>query len=188
LVPEGYEILNDSALAQFMQQRAQDGQPSVVVFPSQSFPASFVKDTTEAALLRQYLNAGGKVAYLSTPPPFAFARDPNTNQITGFQFDKMGKILGIKYQGNNSFSFGGFYRAEATPEGRQKGLHGWWVNACAVDPGQVSTVLALDEKGKASAWIKNYGGREGSGLVQLPPFSYFMVNPAAVLSVIEYGL
>ncbi|MFN7118787.1 MAG: hypothetical protein ACK4TA_18455, partial [Saprospiraceae bacterium] len=94
----------------------------------------------------------------------------------------------ISYQGDNSFSFGGFYRAEVTPAGKQNGLHGWWVNACAVDPKQVTTVLALDEKGKASAWIKNYGGREGSGLVQLPPLSYFLANPAAVLSVIESGL
>ncbi|MFN7119767.1 MAG: PQQ-binding-like beta-propeller repeat protein, partial [Saprospiraceae bacterium] len=92
LVGEGYEIANDSAIAAFMLQRVQDRQPSVVVFPSQSFPASILTDTTEAALFRQYLNAGGKVAYLSTPPPFAFARDANTGQITGFQFNKMGKI------------------------------------------------------------------------------------------------
>jgi outer membrane protein assembly factor BamB len=188
LVQEGYEIQGDSTIAEFIQQRIQDRQPSVVVFPSQIFPASLLNDTTEAALLRQYLNAGGKVVYLNTPAPFAYARDPNTNQITGLQFSRMSKVLGIPYQGDNSFTFGGFYRASVTPEGVQMGLRGWWVNACAVDTNQVSTVLALDEQGKASAWIKNYGGRPGTGLVQLPPHSYFLANAAAVLRIIEYGL
>lgn len=36
-----------------------------------------------------------------------------------------------------------------------------------VDPNQISTVLAVDENGMASSWVKNYGGPEGTGLVQL---------------------
>lgn len=188
LVQEGYEIMGDSMITDFVQQRIQDRQPSVLVFPSQLFPASLLNDSTESARLRQYLNAGGKVAYLNAPPPFAYAHDPSTNQITGLQFSKMNKVLDIPYLGDNSFTFGGFYRANVTPEGAQIGLHGWWVNSCAVDTDQVNTVLALDERGKASAWIKNYGGKKGTGLVQLPPLSYFLANPAAVLMVIEYGL
>lgn len=189
LLSEGYEMVNDSAIAAFMQQRSQDRQPSIIVLPSILFPKTIIEDTTEKALFRQYLNAGGKLAYFSVPPPpFAYARDPATGQVTGFQFTKMGKILGIKYQGDNSFTFGGFYRAKVTPEGEKMGLHDWWVNACALDPNQVTTVLALDEQNKASAWIKNYGGGEGTGLVQLPPLSYFLAKPAALLMVLEYGL
>ena len=36
-----------------------------------------------------------------------------------------------------------------------------------MDPEEVTTVLVVDETGLASSWVKNYGGPEGTGLVQL---------------------
>jgi len=68
------------------------------------------------------------------------------------------------------------------------GLKEWFVGFGSVAPEEVSTVLALDESGMASAWVKNYGGPEGTGLVQLwiprdRPVDLTFVRQAA-----EFGL
>jgi hypothetical protein len=55
---------------------------------------------------------------------------------------------------------------------------------------RVSTVLATEEKGGASAWVKSFGGPNGSGFVflwgtYLPPPREFYSTATAVA---EYGL
>jgi hypothetical protein len=37
-----------------------------------------------------------------------------------------------------------------------------------VDPSVASTVLATDEVGRAAAWVRSYGGPEGTGYVVVP--------------------
>jgi hypothetical protein len=86
--------------------------------------------------------------------------------MLGIDYSDAQKILGIQYPGTRLEGIG-WYGATVTEEGKKWGLHGWWVSLGWVDPGQVSTVLARDENGMASGWVKNYGGPEGTGLVQL---------------------
>ena len=57
-----------------------------------------------------------------------------------------------------------------------------------MDANQVTTVLARDETGRASAWVKNYGGLEGIGLVQLWHKRDGQEDLIAIKSVAEYGL
>jgi hypothetical protein len=47
-----------------MQDGIANKTPSVVVFAAHRVPATVVNDSSDAALLRQYLNAGGKVVFL----------------------------------------------------------------------------------------------------------------------------
>jgi hypothetical protein len=64
----------------------------------------------------------------------------------------------------------------------------WWVGGFAIDADQVTTVMARDETGRASAWAKNYGGPEGTGLVPLWHKRDGLEDLIAVKAVAEYGL
>ena len=68
------------------------------------------------------------------------------------------------------------------------GLKNFWLSTTQIEPEPDIKILAKDETGFAAAWIKNFGGLEGSGLVQ------FWVNrgsPAGlfnIYNVAEFGL
>ena len=57
--------------------------------------------------------------------------------------------------------------ALATPDGRRWGVAEWYLGGFAVPPSDVTTVLALDEFGLATGWVKSFGGPPGSGFVRL---------------------
>ncbi len=187
-VREGYEKLDAKALAQFMKDGIANKTPSVVVFAAYRVPVTVVQDTSEAALLRQYLNAGGKVVWLGAPP-LAYKRDPKTDQLVALDFTIPERIIGVRYPGNSAIGVGGWYQSTVTAEGVKWGLiRDWWISGFAVDADQVTTVLALDETGRASAWVKNYGGPEGTGLVQLWHKRDGQDDLIATKAVAEYGL
>ena len=58
----------------------------------------------------------------------------------------------------------------------------------AVPVQDVTTVLALDEAGKASWWVKNYGGKPGTGFVQTWLFPSTLTSLPEILQVAEFGL
>lgn len=187
-VSEGYEQLNAETLAQFMQNGIAGKTPSVVIFAAHRVPATVINDSTEAGLLRQYLNAGGKVVWLG-PPPLAYKRDPRTDQVIALDFNIPERIIGVRYPGNSAIGVGGWYQSTVTAEGAKWGLlRDWWVGGFAVDTAQVTTVLARDETGRASAWVKNYGGPQGTGLVQLWHKREGLEDLVAIEAVAEYGL
>ncbi len=187
-VREGYEQLDAKALAQFMKDGIANKTPSVVVFAAHRVPAIVINDSSEAALLRQYLNAGGKVVWLGAPP-LAYKRDPKTDQVVSLDFTIPERIIGVRYPGNSAIGVGGWYQSTVTAEGVKWGLiRDWWIGGFAVDPKQGITVLARDETGGASAWVKNYGGPEGTGLVQLWHKRDGQEDLIAVKAVAEYGL
>jgi outer membrane protein assembly factor BamB len=161
---EGYKVVDSRGLEEFMREQLGSKARSVVVFAAHRVPASLVKEESPEALIRKYLDAGGKIVWLG-PDPIAWKRD-STGKMLGIDYSVSGKILGIKYPGASLEGIG-WYGATLTEDGLAWGLRGWWVGLGWVDPGQVSTVLARDENGMASEWVKNYGGPKGTGLVQL---------------------
>jgi outer membrane protein assembly factor BamB len=161
---EGYKVVDSRGLEQFMNDQLGSKLRSVVVFAEHRMPDALVKEESPSALMRKYLDAGGKIVWLG-PDPIAWKRD-STGKMLGIDYSDAQKILGIQYPGTRLEGIG-WYGATVTEEGKKWGLHGWWVSLGWVDPGQVSTVLARDENGMASGWVKNYGGPEGTGLVQL---------------------
>jgi len=157
-----YEVLDANALAAFMKARTADGEPSVVVFAEDVMPASVAAGGSEA-LLRHYLARGGKVVWLGWPPLIAPFEQKDFD-LSDLDRTAPQRLLGV------SFERGNFDRmtAQPTPAGKRWGLSGWWLSAWAADPATVTTVLATDELGLASAWVRSYGGPEGTGFVTVP--------------------
>jgi hypothetical protein len=82
----------------------------------------------------------------------------------------------------------GFVGAAVSPDGYRWGLRSWWTGCCSVDPGDVTTVLGVDEYGRAAAWVKNYGGPAGTGYVRLSASPRTLTDVRALRAVAEYGL
>ncbi len=182
---EGYELLDSPGLVKFLTQRAADGAPSVVVFAENRIPDDVSGSSPESSLVRSYLDSGGKVVLLG-PQPLAYLRD-SAGQVVDVDFSRAGKIFGVRYPGDR-YDRKGWYGSRVTADGTRWGLTGWWVGLFStVETDQVTTVLALDEFGMAGAWVKNYGGPEGTGLVQLwiPPGT--AVDLTRVKAAAEHG-
>jgi hypothetical protein len=180
----GYQLLGTATLADFLRERAADRAPSVVVFASDSLPKTVTPTNAEAPLFRQYLESGGKVVWLGAYP-LLYDLDPQTGVPTGGDPERTTRLLGV------TISKGVFkdeYGAHVTAEGARWGLHGWWVANRGVPTGEVTTVLALDDNGKAAAWVKSYGGPEGRGFVKLWGRQEPVKDLISVEAAAEYGL
>lgn len=180
-VSRGYAVVDQDGLARLM---AEADAPSVVVFAMDDVPPTVATNAADTPLTRRYLASGGKMVWLGLPP-FYVDRDDS------------GSVLGVNREGPEVFldvGFGAYdmdrYAAVPTSEGLQWGLDEWWMGWSGVMRDRVSTVLATEEKGGASAWVKSFGGPNGSGFVflwgtYLPPPREFYSTATAVA---EYGL
>ncbi|HZF13577.1 MAG TPA: PQQ-binding-like beta-propeller repeat protein [Thermoanaerobaculia bacterium] len=183
-VAAGYQLLGTTNLADFLRERAADPAPSVIVFASDGLPDTVAPKNAEAPLLKQYLEKGGKVVWLGAFP-ILYDLDPQTGVPLAADTERTSRLLGV------TLSKGVFkdeYGAQVTPAGARWGLHGWWVANRAVPVGEVTTVLALDDNGKAAAWVKNYGGPEGSGFVRLWGRQDQVQDLISVEAAAEHGL
>lgn len=182
---EGYKVFNAAEIAEFMKQRLQETGRSVVVFANNRIPAEIAENETEHSLIRKYLDSGGKVVFLGTNP-MAYRRD-STGAIFDVDFSFAARTFGVRYP-NKKLDHLGWYHASVTREGLRWGLRGWWVGFGAIDPKDATTVLGVDEEGMAACWVKNYGGPDGTGLVQLWIPRDHMVDLTPIQLAIEYGL
>lgn len=157
----GYERLDGPGLASFLQARIRDGAPSVVVFGMDALPRS-VASPSDTALLRRYLDAGGKVVWLGFPP-LILARDAE-GRVTDVERDAPRALLDVDVSAWNSDVYG----VRPTAEGRRWGLARWSRAGPSAAVGAVDAVLAIDELGRAAAWVREYGGPPGTGFVLLP--------------------
>jgi hypothetical protein len=190
LVRQGYEFVNAEKLKEFINSKLSDAARTVIVFADNKIPKNIMEDESENTLLRKYLNAGGKVVLLSTINPLFVTTDSTTGAITGQDNTPLAsKVFGINFPSQDYGT--GHHYAPYTFEGKRMGLLGYMTGFWPVAPEQVTTVLATDEYGKAAAWLKNYGGPEGSGLLQLS------INPSGITlgpdffpirRAIKYGL
>ena len=166
---DDYEALDAPGLEEFLKKRIGDKQASssVIVLASVVFPHSIyrVQEKTPP-LLRQYLDAGGSIVSLGTPPfMFAWREDINKPVVHGKEImDALGIETNFFFR---AFSYYDSYFSYATEDGKKLGMPAWWCSGYGVDRSQVTTVLGLDEHGRATAWIKSYGGPPGTGLIRL---------------------
>ena len=181
---QGYETLDADKLAAFLREQIATHTPSVVVFADNQFPASIVDSESPKALIRQYLDAGGKVAMLG-PNPLAYHRDA-TGDVDKIDYDPARRVFGIDYF--KPERMGGWYPTTITADGHRFGLRDSGIDTAPVERTQVTTVLAVDEYGNAGSWIKNYGGPKGSGLLQLNVPRAAPTDLAPYQAAIEYGL
>jgi len=159
LASRGYETLDAAALARFMADRERDRAPSVVVFAIDHIPATVAPVAADTVLFRRYLNAGGTVVAFGAPPLIA---PLDLQSLLGLQRDAAPKLIGVRYTRGNFDPLGN----RPTALGRQHGLAEWYIDNWGALPEDVTTVLAHDEQGNASAWIKNFGGPAGTGFIR----------------------
>ncbi len=175
LADRGYTTLDSAALDGFLEARIADRAPSVVVFAMDYVPASAAARPLNRSVLRRYLNAGGKVVWTGLPPMMIPDRMPEGR--LAFDWDAPAQLTGVPFD-TSLFDRHG---VRATAEGRRWGLPERWRSAWAVGADGVSRVLALDDEGHAAAWVRNYGGPEGTGWVVVP-----VDDPMAVYLVAEH--
>jgi hypothetical protein len=107
--------------------------------------------------------------------------------MQGFDFSLAAKKIGINFPFKDLRSIEGFHPSTVTAKGKQWGLKSP-VNALSTDPSLVTDVLAMSETGRATCWVKNYGGKKGTGFVQtwITPATLSLL--AEIYKVAEYGL
>ena len=183
----GYKVLDRNSLADFFNEQLKTNSHGVVIFASNKIPASVYDESKNNYLIKDYLKNGGKVVFLG-PNPLAFIFDNKTGKLAGIDFRIPFKFIGIDYNGELTDAMKGWFYSKVTSEGEKWGLTGWWVGIAAVDKYQVSEVLAEDENGNAAAWVKNFGGAEGTGLVQLWINRSVPQDLSKIKLAAEYGL
>lgn len=161
----GYEVLDSAKLTAFLNERKTDHIPSVVVFAIDYLPKPLDVDEKGLSLLKDYLRTDGKVVWLGIPPQM-WEKDLQKGEFTSMKINRpiTVSLLGVSHQRGNFDN----NSAHVTNAGRKWGLEGWMLCNWAADPETVTTILAEDEQGLAAAWVKNYGGSEGTGFVRVP--------------------
>ena len=180
----GYERLDRAALASFMRAPPTSGTRSVVVFTDNRIPEELVDTDGAIAPLRRYLDAGGKVVLVGSNP-LAYRLDAG-GQVSAIDFSVPSKLFDVRYAEPEDVN--GYYASFPTRAGRALGLRSPFIASGAVDPDQSITVLAEDEFGKASAWLKSYGGAPGTGLLQLALPRQDVADYSEWRAVIEAGI
>jgi hypothetical protein len=93
-------------------------------------------------------------------------------------------LLGVAYDGMNFDSYG----ARATALGETWGTPRWWVSSYAIDARDDLEVLGIDENGRAAAWVRSFGGPEGTGFVILSAARVSFEALPGVRAMAEYGV
>ena len=166
LANRGYRALDAQALATFLEDRIADRASSVVVFAIDHVPDAVVARPFASSRLRRYLDAGGKVVWTGKSP-LVFPMDVRTGAfppMSQMNWSAPNELLDIPHEAAIFDARG----VRATPAGTRVGLPARWRDAWSVAPAGVSDVLGTDEWGLAAAWIKRYGGAEGTGFVRVP--------------------
>lgn len=159
----GYEPLDAPKVERWMADRLADREPSVVVFALDVLPRALAAPSPESGPLRRYLESGGKVVWLGVPPLLWPRRPDGGLALADVDRAATRRLLGVAHERTNFDPHG----AIATAAGGRWGLEQWWITNWSADPETVSEVLAMDDDRLAAAWVRNYGGRPGSGFVRL---------------------
>ena len=181
----GYEAMDADQLLAFTQQQQAGSPAAVIVFADNRFPAALVDTSHGISPLRRFLDVGGKVALLG-PNPLAYKADPVTGAVEDVDFAPAAALFDIRFPPPQEA--GGYYAVAPTAAGRAAGLHRPGVASSPIAAQPSVTVLAADEFGRASAWLRGYGGRPGSGLLQLQLPRAEMPDLAELRAVIEHGV
>jgi hypothetical protein len=123
---------------------------------------SRLPDGVDSARLRSFLDSGGTLVLLGIDPlVYSFGADGAPN---GIDEDRAKTAFGLD-PADKQRDFG--YNVSTFSTAAQKlGLSGDFVSLGWANPAQVTTVLARDRSGNATAWLKRFG--RGGLLIQLP--------------------
>ena len=179
----GYDQVDAGALRHAMETQIEKGGRSVVVFADNLIPASVADSADDHALIRRYLDHGGRVVLLGTNP-LAFVRDKDSGAVVKLDPSLPAKILDLSLPDPDTGR--GYHVSEPTREGRFWGLRDDLAASNAMRPRDVTVTLSRDEYGMATCWAKDYPG--GGMLIQLALPRNRMVNLQQYELVAEHGL
>jgi outer membrane protein assembly factor BamB len=189
LAGESFRWLTRADLAEFLTARIADRAPSVVVFATAAVPTALVEQKgSEPALVRRYLDAGGKIVWLAEVP-FLFTFDPATNQMVPPKREDLTRSTALFGVTANNLGEGEC-RAQVNELGRRWGISaGWWLGQAPLASDQPGVeALAKDEHGHIAAWARRFGGPEGTGFVFYWGRERPIPDPRIVQALAEYGL
>jgi glucuronoarabinoxylan endo-1,4-beta-xylanase len=158
----GYEILDADELKTWMDARIADGKPSVIVFCKDIVPDTVAESMSSSCTLRQYLNSGGKIVWYGDIPMYYQGHSDGSR--TEWTWDGSIAVLGFNaisgmWDSGDEVTF--------TSEGISWGLTQTWPSWRSTSPSGLR-VLAEDNSGYATAWVKHYVPDDGyRGFVRL---------------------
>jgi len=179
----GYEAMDTQALADFMRTYGPQSPRAVAVFVDNRMPAALLEPVDGTPLVRRFLDAGGKVALLG-PNPLAYVTDTG-GAVVGIDFGIPSRVFGVEHEPLEHA--GGYYASAPTPEGRRIGLRSPFVASGTTARDDAVEVLARDEFGRASAWLRAFGAGP-AGLLELPVPRAEMFDISQVQAAIEFGI
>lgn len=181
---KGYDVLNASTLVSFMEERIREKASGVVVLLSINLPyAVFDASESEPSLFRRYLEAHNSFVSIQSASYLVTSKE-GEDKI--FIPQDLPKILGLSLEVfQHAFFYYDSYISHPTEEGKKLGLPHWWSSGFGIDPGEVDTILGLDEHGRATAWIKNIGGSERSGFIRIWGGKNFPKNLSFITNAAE---
>ena len=107
----------------------------------------------------------------------------SSGQAAALDRGRPASLLGVDHSDVNF----DFYASMPTEEGRAWGLERGWVSTYSVTLSEAIRPLALDENGRAGAWLRTFGGPPGTGFVGIG-FDHISEQDLRVLhTVAEYG-
>lgn len=150
LVYDGYELLDADGLYAWMQMQITNDLPSVVVFSQDIAPDTVLEAMSADCTLRQYLDAGGKIAWYGDIPIYYQGHADGSKTVWGVAGSTA--VLGFNAAGG---PWDSNTEVSITPQGVDWGLRETWRSLRPAMPGDADP-LALDEAGYAAAWVKHY--------------------------------
>ena len=178
----GYAQLDDAALMTALNDQIAGRGSSVIVFADGNLPFAAVPAKGATSIIRRFIDAGGVAVFLGVNP-------------LSIRYDEKGVIVRIN-EADGATALGltaldrktdyGYYISRNTPEGTRWGLSGDLLVNGALDPAQVTHVLARNQLGHATAWTKSYPG--GGLVIYLPLPRNRFVNIAPFRAAIDHAI
>ncbi|MBI2428238.1 MAG: PQQ-binding-like beta-propeller repeat protein [Ignavibacteriales bacterium] len=186
-IREGYEFYDETDVKNFLLTRIKSDTASAMVFATNYFLPSLTADTLGSNVIQAYMKSGGRIVVLGLNPA-AYELDSAKKQVIAINFEKAKRITGIPYRYKDLRTHGGFYSSFITEEGRKWGLKSSFVGISGMSLDDITTSLAIDENGKATAWVKTFSEKKHSGFIQLYLTPDRLGELPEVQKVAEYGL
>jgi outer membrane protein assembly factor BamB len=177
-----YKILDTTALTNVLQQ-TDSAAHSVIVFANNFFSTN-ITTGNEQSLLRNYLQAGGRIVVLGINP--AIYEFDSAGNLINYKFSLADSLLNIHYGPNDLRSMSGIQPAFATEEGKQWGVENSFTAFLPVDEKQIDVALGKDENGKVVSWLKRYSNDKNSGFIQLWIDNDFIDDMSSIMNVAEH--
>jgi eukaryotic-like serine/threonine-protein kinase len=172
----GYKIIGSAELLAALSPVEHGAPRKIVVVADTRLP-----DRVDPETVRRFINSGG-VLVLIGPNPFSYTFDEKGAPAT--QDESKGAAVFGMTAADRERDYG-YNVSTFTTAAKPLGLTGQFVSLGLVAPDQVSSVLAQDRAGMATAWTKRF--TNGGLLLNLPVTRNRPVDLSAIINAIDFA-